>query len=232
MPFSMHLVIFDIDGTLTDTMPADEVCFVRSFAEVCGFSEIDTDWSGYRHTTDSSIFKEIYEARTGRPPAEAEVSRFRQHFIDLLRQAASESAFLPVAGAPQLLASLGHSVEYRVSLATGGWRDSARLKMASAGLCYDDFPAASSDEAFEREAIITLSAQRATERFGGFDRSVYVGDGVWDARACRAIGIPFIGIGSEVRAQRLTAEGAVQVFPDLTDKDSFFRTLDEITNAG
>ena len=102
--------------------------------------------------------------------------------------------------------------------------------MASAGLCYDDYPAASSDDAFEREAIIKLSAQRATERFGGFDRSVYIGDGVWDARACRAIGIPFIGIAGDVRAERLTAEGAVKVFPDFTDQDSFLRTLYRITH--
>jgi phosphoglycolate phosphatase-like HAD superfamily hydrolase len=227
----MHLVIFDIDGTLTETMQTDEECFVRSLAEVCGFREVNTDWSAYQHTTDSSILQEIHEARTGRPPSETEVLRFRQHFVDLLRRAASASAFSPIAGAPQLLESLGRSVEYRVSLATGGWRDSARLKMASAGLCYDDYPAASSDDALEREAIIQLSAQRATEQFGRFDSSIYIGDGLWDARACRAIGIPFIGIANEVRARRLTAEGAVKVFPDFADQDAFLRTLHEITNA-
>lgn len=231
MPFSMHLVIFDIDGTLTETKQTDEECFVRSLAEVCDFRDVDTDWSSYKHTTDSSIFKEIHEARTGRPPSEVEVSRFRQHFIDLLVRAASESAFSPITGASQLLESLCRSVQYRVSLATGAWRDSARLKMASAGLCYDDYPAASSDDAFEREAIIKLSAQRAAERFGGFDGSVYIGDGVWDARACRAIGIPFIGIANDVHAKRLTAEGAVNVFPDLADKDSFLMALYEITNV-
>ena len=40
----MRLVIFDIDGTLTETMKVDEECFVRSFAEVFGFTDIDTDW--------------------------------------------------------------------------------------------------------------------------------------------------------------------------------------------
>jgi beta-phosphoglucomutase-like phosphatase (HAD superfamily) len=43
----MHLVMFDIDGTLTETMKADEECFVRSFKDVFGFVEIDTDWSHY-----------------------------------------------------------------------------------------------------------------------------------------------------------------------------------------
>jgi phosphoglycolate phosphatase-like HAD superfamily hydrolase len=221
----MRLVIFDIDGTLTATMTIDEECFVRSLAEVCGFDDIDTDWSHYQHTTDSSIFHEIHEARAGRSPSAVEVSRFQQHFIDLLRQASSKSAFSPIAGAARLLASLGNSREHRVSLATGAWRDSARLKMASAGLCYDDYPAASSDDAFERESIIKLSRQRAVERYGGFDQAIYIGDGVWDARACRALGIPFVGIAEGVRAKRLMAEGAVCVFPDLSDEDSFLRSV-------
>jgi phosphoglycolate phosphatase-like HAD superfamily hydrolase len=45
----MRLVIFDIDGTLTQTMKADAECFLRSLADVCGFCGVDTDWSRYKH---------------------------------------------------------------------------------------------------------------------------------------------------------------------------------------
>ena len=55
----MHLVMFDIDGTLTQTMKIDEECFVRSFKDVFGFADIDTDWSRYPHTTDSGIFHDV-----------------------------------------------------------------------------------------------------------------------------------------------------------------------------
>jgi len=75
----MRLVIFDIDGTLTQTMKADEECFVRSLAAVCGLSDVDTDWSRYKHATDSGIFREIHQTRTGRLPSPSETSRFRQH---------------------------------------------------------------------------------------------------------------------------------------------------------
>ena len=68
----MRLVIFDIDGTLTQTTKADEECFVRSLAEVCGFGEVDTDWSHYKHATDSGILQEIYEAHAGRPEMDPE----------------------------------------------------------------------------------------------------------------------------------------------------------------
>jgi phosphoglycolate phosphatase-like HAD superfamily hydrolase len=227
----MRLVIFDIDGTLTQTMKADEECFVRSLAQVCGFSDVDTDWSRYKHATDSGVFHEIYESRAGRSPSPSEISRFRQHFVSLLAQVPSEAAFAPVAGAPLLLSRLADSAEHRVALATGAWRDSARLKMRSAGLCYDDYPAASSDDALDRESIIRLCMQRAAERYGRVRSTVYVGDGVWDARACRSVGIPFIGIAADDRAARLSAEGAVCVFPDFSDADIFLRSVYEITNA-
>ena len=40
---NMPLIIFDIDGTLTESMQADDVCFVRALAEVWDFHEVDTD---------------------------------------------------------------------------------------------------------------------------------------------------------------------------------------------
>jgi len=226
----MHLVMFDIDGTLTDTMKADEECFVRSFVEVFGFTDIDTDWSHYRHATDSGILHEICVSRMGRPPTGLEVSRFRRRFIELLAAASSRAQFALVAGADRFLSRLARGDTYRVSLATGCWRDSARLKLASVGMCFDDYPAASADDAPDRESILTLSRQRAVERYGGPSACIaYVGDGVWDARACRALSIPFIGIASGNRAARLASEGAVHVFQDFSDDDLLLKSLDELT---
>jgi phosphoglycolate phosphatase-like HAD superfamily hydrolase len=199
---------------------------------VFGFADIDTDWSHYPRTTDSGIFHDVFTARIGRTPTQQEVLRFRQHFIQLLAAASSQSPFAAVAGADGLLARLARAGPHRVSLATGSWGDSARLKMASAGMCFDDHPAASADDALDRESIMRLSKQRAAERYGeAFACTVYVGDGVWDARACRSVGIPFIGIGTGSRATRLSAEGAVCVFPDFSDADIFLRSVHEITNA-
>jgi len=228
----MHLVMFDIDGTLTETMKVDEECFVRSFVEVFGFSDIDTDWSHYRHTTDSGIFRDVYASRTGRIPTAHDESRFRQHFIQLLTAASSRSPFPSVAGAGQLLSRLSCSAAHRVSLATGSWRDSARLKMRSAGMCFDSHPAASADDALDRESIMRLSRERAAERYGEvFACIVYVGDGVWDALACRALNIPFIGIASGERAARLASEGAVRVFEDYLESDLFLESLHELAPA-
>src|ERR1700746_872458 len=172
----MHLVVFDIDGTLTKTMKVDEECFLRSFKDVFNFADIDTDWSQYPRTTDSGIFHDVFTSRIGRSPTAQEVSRFRQHFIQLLAAASSQSPFTLVAGADRLLSRVAQGGSHRVSLATRGWRAAPRLKMASAGMCFDDYPAASADDALDRESTIRLSKQRAAERYGeSFPCTVCVG---------------------------------------------------------
>ena len=225
----MRLIIFDVDGTLTDTMAVDARCFLRSFAEVFGFTDVDPDWSFYKNATDAGIFHEVFESRTGRAPSEIETVRFREHLVALFRLATQEAPFAAVAGAPELLARLDSVDAYRVALATGCWRDSARVKMASAGMAYDDYPSASADDAPDRESIIELAIERAGRGIGGtFSGAVYVGDGLWDSRACRNLGIPFIGIGAGVQGEKLAAAGAVQIFRDLADADWFLASVEKI----
>jgi phosphoglycolate phosphatase-like HAD superfamily hydrolase len=220
----MRLVIFDVDGTLTDTMAVDTQCFLRTFAETCGFANINSDWSCYKSATDAGIFQEIFESRRGRAPSAAETKHFRDHLVALFRSAAQEKAFAAVPGASDLLVRLKQSDEYRVAVATGCWADSARVKMASAGMCYNDYPSASADDAPEREAIVQLAMNRAEP----FSRAIYVGDGVWDIRACRKVGIPFLGIAAGMQKEKLVAAGAVRVLPDFSDQDRFFASIDQI----
>lgn len=220
----MHLVIFDIDGTLIDTA-IDTRCFLRAFAEVCGITDVDSDWSRYKNATDVGVFCEVFESRHGRAPSCDETTLFRQHLVELFRSAARQSPFPAIPGAPELLGQLHGSSGYRVAIATGCWRDSARVKMASAGMDYDAYPSASADDAPQRAAILQLAVERAVSRYGSIDDSVYVGDGVWDARACRALGIPFIGIGADDHAEELWEAGATAVFADFMDGDGFYRAL-------
>ncbi len=49
----MRLVLFDIDGTLTDTSAVDCECFIRA----CGFTSVDSEWSHYKNATDPGFFK-------------------------------------------------------------------------------------------------------------------------------------------------------------------------------
>jgi phosphoglycolate phosphatase-like HAD superfamily hydrolase len=105
-----------------------------------------------------------------------------------------------------------------------------RLKMASAGMSYDDFPAASGDDASDRRTIIKLAMDRA----GNKSRrticdAIYIGDSVWDARACRDFQIPFIGVASGTQKREILLAGALDVFSDLRDRDAFITRIEQIS---
>jgi phosphoglycolate phosphatase-like HAD superfamily hydrolase len=121
-------------------------------------------------------------------------------------------------------------VKAKLALASGAWECSARFKLASTGLDFPQIPAAFSDDAHAREAIMQASLVRAAQSRSrdSFNAVIYVGDGVWDARAARNLGFRFIGISHEpARVARLYAEGAHHVFADYLDADSFMAVLHE-----
>jgi phosphoglycolate phosphatase-like HAD superfamily hydrolase len=224
----MTLLMFDVDGTLTETFRVDEECYVQALKDVFNFSEINTDWSSYRHTSDSGILGELIQARFGRTIRESERAAFQTRFMALLTEAASVrvDCFHPVTGAKQLLQKLTDSPDFAVSLATGGWRVSALFKLRKAGLSLNKLPAAFADDATAREEIMSLSLKRATAHHQQtFESVIYIGDGVWDVRAANKMGFQFIGIGSDEKAGKLRLEGAEFVFLDYSDEDAFMSAL-------
>jgi phosphoglycolate phosphatase-like HAD superfamily hydrolase len=58
-------------------------------------------------------------------------------------------------------------------------------------------------------------------------RIVYVGDGSWDVRASRELGIGFVGRGGPDRSKRLLELGASAVVPDFADADALIALLSE-----
>jgi len=230
---AQHLILFDIDGTLVDSQAADGEIYLSVLEEVFGFADVSPDWGAYRHTTDSGILQEVFEARLGRAPRDFEVARFRERFVEVIGAAAARAAFLPIPGAQRMLRDFGALPSHRIGLATGGWREAARHKLQSAGMRFDDYPSACADDAQPRASIMRLAIERAIVHTNGeVPRSiVYVGDGVWDARACRVLGLPFIGIGTGRDAERLRAEGAEAVFPDYSDLPEFCAALQRALRA-
>ena len=226
----MTLVMFDIDGTLTQTNEIDASCFAQTLQEVFGFTDINTDWAAYQHCTDSQILEELCRLRLGRPPSPTEVSSAQARFLALLDKAAQLDPFRQVPGAGEFLYDLVHhrGSSLAVSLASGGWECSARLKLERTGLASLNLPGAYSDDAQTREGIMRTSLAKAAAAYSqdSFDSVVHIGDGVWDARACRNLGFPFIGIAdAPAAAQKLLLEGAVHVFSDYRDPTALITVL-------
>ena len=69
----MKIVVFDIDGTLTQTNDADTDCFVRALKDCFALHDIETDWSGYTHSTDAGIMEELFQRHFKRNPSNVEI---------------------------------------------------------------------------------------------------------------------------------------------------------------
>ena len=102
--------------------------------------------------------------------------------------------------------------------------------MLSAGLPFDDFPGAFSEDAAARTGIMRASQQRAARHhhLEQFSRWIYFGDAIWDARACTELGIPLIGIATGQRAEQLRQAGAQEVFGDYADHDAIVAAIKRV----
>jgi phosphoglycolate phosphatase-like HAD superfamily hydrolase len=227
----MNLAIFDVDGTLTETDHVDDICFVRALADAHGITNISTDWAGYPHTTDSAIMSYVFQESLNRSPAEDELQKFKCRFVTLLEEhrATDASLFAEITGAAYMLRRLNQEPEWRVAIASGGWRVSATLKLRVAGMDVDEFPAAFADDGFSREEILRSAILKSEKRYheAGFERVVSIGDGLWDVRTARNLNFAFLGIGTGDRKEKLLRAGATHVLKDFSDYDKLISCLND-----
>jgi phosphoglycolate phosphatase-like HAD superfamily hydrolase len=223
----MHLVVFDIDGTLTDTNLVDGQCYWRAVSEVLGLARKQPDWSEFRHVTDVGIAAELCLRHLRRPLRRAEIDSISCRLTTLLESAFGHEglAVSQIHGASDILSLLRKSSEFAVAIATGGLRRSAELKLRRAGLP-SMLPLASSNDALARKHILRIAANRAGEKYATqFASFTYIGDGVWDLNAARELGWRFIGIGSGEQADRLRQAGAEIIVLDYRPTEAFVRLL-------
>lgn len=225
----MILLIFDVDGTLVMGNGIDDVCFSKAIKAVLDVDKIDTDWSHYSNVTDAGITSEIIEKHLSRRATEDDINSVRRSYLSRLSNEIRRdtNCFQATHGAKELFGFLAVKDDVFVSIATGGWRDSALLKLKTVGLLYDNIPMASSDDAYERESILRKSYDFAIANAGCkyFQSVLYIGDHPWDYINSMKLGYVFVGIGNGKQAERLRNAGVEHVVPDFTDRDCFLKIL-------
>lgn len=218
----MNLLIFDLDGTLTNTNEIDERCFIRALAEEFQIFDINTNWQEYISVTDSGITHQIFYEKCGRVPSKDEISRFKSRFVNLLGIASKHNLnlFKEISGAANAIQKL-QLPDWRVAIATGGWHDSAILKLKKAGIEIKNIPLATAEDALTREDTLKIAILKSQNLYqADFEKIVFVGDAIWDLKAAKKLQIPFIGIGAE-----LVLKGAEHVIDDLQDLKKFTEVL-------
>jgi phosphoglycolate phosphatase-like HAD superfamily hydrolase len=220
------LALFDIDGTLLESTGFDSDCYVAAIRDVLGIGQIDTDWSHYVHSTDSGILAELYRNRFKQeiPPEIEEQTKERFVDIQLDRFRSEHVQLRPLAGAGEALHLLDKSGEWKIALATGSWKESAEVKIMNAMLPVEKFPLFSCADSVSREGIMQAAIQAMQSKAGAFEKMVYLGDGLWDVKASRKLGVAFLGMGT--RAAELLKAGASHALRDYSDLKFFLRALE------
>lgn len=226
----MKLVIFDIDGTLTQTSAVDNLCFARALTAF-GLPSEEAEWHTCPHVSDTGLMRHVYQARLARDPHDHEEAALQNHFVSLLhdQHAQDAASFAEVAGAGTMLRQLAEKRDWVIAVATGCWRASAEMKLQAAGLALLDKPAGFAEDGPARETIVSAAQQRAAAHYGRhrFEKVVSIGDGVWDVRTAANLGLPFVGIAAAARATALQQLGARHIVADFTDSQRFFDYLEQ-----
>ena len=227
----MKLVIFDIDGTLTQTSHVDEICFTRAFADEHGVEVLSDHWVGCPHVSDSGVTQHLFQYYFGRDPRDHESSAIKQRLVDLLEEhhRIDRSYFAEIPRAAETFNQFVESRGWAKAIATGCWQPSAEMKLRVASIKYRGVPGGFAEDGVARESIVgaAISRSRVSYQCDNFDRVVSVGDGVWDVRTAARLGLAFVGVASDGRAERLREAGANHIIPNFEDVDRFFECLEK-----
>jgi phosphoglycolate phosphatase-like HAD superfamily hydrolase len=227
----MHLVMFDIDGTLTASNQVDTESFLEALEETLGIEGVDPDWAQYKNTTDQGLLEQIVRHYRNRMLTQSEGEAVKARHLEFLysKIAHDPSICQPIHGVRKVLYDLCSKANVAVSLATGSWLKAAKIKLESAQILYENLPMGSSDDSITRKGIMRKAEERTRLKTGcqSFQTKTYVGDAPWDIRAAKQLKYDFIGIAKGHLAEKLKDAGANYVVPNYRGT-AFMECLEKI----
>lgn len=190
----MKLLIFDIDGTLIDSVKTDDSCFKTTFQNLYNIDISETNWTSFKHVTDLGLTIEIFNKWLNRLPTNKDIFNIKAEFYKLLNSSMNECVV--IKNAVNFINYLSKSNDYQIAFATGGWKETAILKCNHIGINLNQFVLKSSNNHFDRAIITELAIASALEQngFKKFNSVTYFGDGLWDLKNTKYLGINFIGV--------------------------------------
>lgn len=216
----MHALIFDLDGTLVDTVYAHVFAWQRALAEAA--MPID-GWRIHRRIGMSGgLFTRAVARELGRPLTDQEVEAIQARHGELYRELLPERRPLP--GAVELLRELA-AAGVPHGIATSGRRPEIDASLEALGVGADIVVVERGDvRRAKPEPDLFLAC---SERLGVAPEDCYVvGDAVWDLLAARRARMLSVGLLSGGYGEdELTRAGAFRVYRDA---EELRQSLDEL----
>ncbi|MCW9708921.1 HAD family hydrolase [Fodinibius salsisoli] len=196
----MHLVTFDIDGTLIDSQDFDSNLYVESIQKVLNV-EIGSDWSKYKQVTDSGILNQIIEENNLHHSSIDIHRKVHRCFVKKTEDYISNlsGSLTEIPGAKKLIEALSTKKGVALAIATGGWEETARMKLQAIGIDSGSFPLATASDSPDRIEIMQIAERRALNGKTAHKKT-YFGDGEWDRIASNQLGYQFVGVGNSVES--------------------------------
>jgi len=189
----MHAVIFDIDGTLLQSASVDDALYRESVTSVLGHVRFRPSLGEYDFVTDSGILAQILNDN-GLTSDPDHGPMIKARFVDALAShVRKHGPFREIMGARAMLGRLCASSSHAVAIATGGWLETALLKLYSAEFDLSGIPLATANDFSDRTDIMSLALSRIGSEFQSI---TYYGDGPWDRSACQSLGWNFVAVGA------------------------------------
>jgi HAD superfamily hydrolase (TIGR01549 family) len=216
----VNALIFDLDGTLVDTVYAHVFAWQRALAEAG--MPID-GWRIHRRIGMSGgLFARAVAREVGRPLDDAETEAIQRRHGELFRELLPERRPLP--GAVELLREL-RELGVTHGIATSGRRPEIDRSLEALGVGADTVVVERGDVGRAKpEPDLFIECAR---RLGvGADECYVVGDAVWDLLAARRARMLSVGLLSGGYGEdELTRAGAFRVYRDA---EELRESLDEL----
>ncbi|MDY8137104.1 HAD family hydrolase [Aquimarina sp. 2201CG5-10] len=212
------LYIFDIDGTLTDSVPMYLMSVTNSLLTM-GITDIDTDYNNYKHHTDSYALRYNYERNFDNNMPSHLLDEFES---DLVKQMLKFDPVIEIEGAQSLIGFFReNSIPF--CFATGALPEPAKLKLDQCNIWYDESLLATSKTHESREGFVLDAIEKSKKFYSrdGFENIISVGDGIWDLKTAKNLSLDFVGIGDKNK-EKLLDQGAEKCYKNI---EEFKRTL-------
>ena len=223
--YGMHVMLFDIDGTLIRSGGAGKGALEGALAAAFGVAEV-RDGVPYAGRTDAAIGTDLLVLH-GIEPSAANLDRLHRAYLNELPTALERVRGLVLPGVVELLDSLGTRPAVALGLLTGNVRRGAELKLRHHGLWERFAFGGFGDGATNRDDVARAAVADAVRHLGrepARERVWVIGDTPHDVTCARAVGAKVVGVATGWHtAEELLGAGADVVLRDLTEAGSWLR---------